>query len=185
MRADRLKQIALTSLVAILALVLYWTWQSTSVSPTSNGQVGGAAGTAQRSAAGAIPAAPDVHLEHLKGEWPKPANTERNLFQFKRKPPPAPAGQAASRSTTIVPSPTAPPGPPPLAPIALKFIGIIERPEKAQRIAMLRDAVGHVFSGAEGAVVEGRFRILKIGVESIEMAYVDGRGRQTIRLSGG
>jgi hypothetical protein len=25
---------------------------------------------------------------------------------------------------------------------------------------------------------------LKIGVESIEMAYLDGRGRQTIRVSG-
>jgi len=39
--------------------------------------------------------------------------------------------------------------------------------------------------GKEGDIIDGRYRILKIGVESIEMAYLDGRGRQTIRLSGG
>ena len=38
--------------------------------------------------------------------------------------------------------------------------------------------------GKEGDIIDGRYRILKIGTESIEMAYVDGRGRQTIRLTG-
>jgi len=32
--------------------------------------------------------------------------------------------------------------------------------------------------------VLGQYRILRISAESIEMAYLDGRGRQTIRLSG-
>jgi hypothetical protein len=41
-----------------------------------------------------------------------------------------------------------------------------------------------VYHGREGDIIEGRYRILKIGIESIEMAEVDGRGRQTIRLSG-
>jgi hypothetical protein len=50
---------------------------------------------------------------------------------------------------------------------------------------MLTDGKGGVpIYGEEGDVVEGRYKILKIGVESIEMAYLDGRGRQTIRLSG-
>ena len=38
--------------------------------------------------------------------------------------------------------------------------------------------------GKEGDIIDGRYRILKIGTESIEMAYPDGRGRQTIRLTG-
>ena len=38
--------------------------------------------------------------------------------------------------------------------------------------------------GKEGDIIDGRYRILKIGTESIEMAYLDGRGRQTIRLTG-
>ena len=40
------------------------------------------------------------------------------------------------------------------------------------------------YYGREGEVIEGRYRIVKIGVESIELAYLDGRGRQTIRQTG-
>jgi len=48
---------------------------------------------------------------------------------------------------------------------------------------VLSDARG-VYYGHEGEIVEGRYRILRIGVESIDLAYVDGRGRQTIRQTG-
>jgi hypothetical protein len=80
--------------------------------------------------------------------------------------------------------PSGPPQPT-VAPIALKFIGIWDMPEQQKRIAILSDGKGGVpIYGAEGETVEGRHKILKIGTESIEMAYLDGRGRQTIRLSG-
>ena len=42
----------------------------------------------------------------------------------------------------------------------------------------------NVFYGREGDIIEGRYRIVRIGLESIEMMHVDGRGQQTIRLSG-
>ena len=51
------------------------------------------------------------------------------------------------------------------------------------RIAALSDGT-FVYHGREGDVIEGRYRIVKIGVESIVMEHVDGRGRQTIRLTG-
>jgi hypothetical protein len=38
--------------------------------------------------------------------------------------------------------------------------------------------------GKEGDIIDGRYRIVRIGAESIELTYLDGRGRQTIRLSG-
>jgi len=38
--------------------------------------------------------------------------------------------------------------------------------------------------GIEGGTVAGRYRVLRIGAESIEMSYLDGRGRQTIRQTG-
>jgi len=81
-------------------------------------------------------------------------------------------------------TPVAPPGPAPPPPIPLKFIGIVEAPTQAKRIAAFVDSTGHSLQGREGEVVAGQYRILKIGAESIEMAYLDGRGRQTIRLSG-
>jgi hypothetical protein len=52
-----------------------------------------------------------------------------------------------------------------------------------KRIAILSDARS-TYYGREGEVLEGRYRIVKIGVESIELTYLDGRGRQTIRQTG-
>jgi hypothetical protein len=63
----------------------------------------------------------------------------------------------------------------------LKFIGVVEQGGK--RVAVLSDGRS-IPSGTEGAIILGQYRILKIGTESIEMSYVDGRGRQTIRLTG-
>jgi len=58
-------------------------------------------------------------------------------------------------------------------------------------LALLQDAVELevdadtvVFHGREGDVIDGRYRIVSIGVESIVLEHVDGRGRQTIRLTG-
>ena len=42
-----------------------------------------------------------------------------------------------------------------------------------------------VYYGGEGDVIEGRYRILRISADSVDLAYVDGRGRRTISLTGG
>jgi hypothetical protein len=120
-----------------------------------------------------------VHLDALEAERPKPGSGQRNLFRFKPKPPPPP------KVTPVDPvpaGPIGPPPPPPLPPITLKFIGVIERP--GQKIAVLSDSSGQPYYGVEGSTIGGRYRVLKIGVESIEMSYLDGRGRQMIRLTG-
>jgi hypothetical protein len=49
---------------------------------------------------------------------------------------------------------------------------------------VLSDGRGSPIYGKEGETVLGQYRVLKIGVESIDIAYADGRGRQTIRLTG-
>jgi len=65
-----------------------------------------------------------------------------------------------------------------------KFIGVLEQGPGKPTIAVLSDSRGNVFHGIEGETIEGRYKILRVGVESIEMSYLDGRGRQTIRLTG-
>jgi hypothetical protein len=66
----------------------------------------------------------------------------------------------------------------------LKYIGDVADPKKpGGKIAVLSDG-RNVFHGREGEVIEGRYRILRIGVESVDLAYLDGRGRQTIRQTG-
>jgi hypothetical protein len=80
------------------------------------------------------------------------------------------------------PVPTGPPTPPPPPRITLKFIGTLDR--KGEKWAILSDATGRTDYAKEGQEIQGRYRILKIGVESIDIAYLDGTGRQTIRLTG-
>ena len=77
----------------------------------------------------------------------------------------------------IAPGPAGPP------PIPLRFIGTVDELARHLKLAVLSDG-RNVFYGREGDIIEGRYRILRIGVESIEMTYVDGRGQQTIRLTG-
>ena len=79
--------------------------------------------------------------------------------------------------------PVVPAGPPPPPPIPLRFIGFVEQPDRRPKLAVLSDGRG-VFYGHEGDIIGGRYRIVRIGLESIEMVYVDGRGQQTIRLTG-
>ncbi len=127
-----------------------------------------------------------VNLEPLGGERPEPGESVRNPFRFKAPPAPAPVPSAVSKPQQQAPAvpPTGPAEPPPLPRIALKYIGDMADPARpGGKIAILSDARG-VYYGREGEVVEGRYRIVKIGIESVDLAYLDGRGRQTIRQNG-
>jgi len=189
MATERGRQLMLGTVVIVLAIVIYRMWPTTSAAevPSSNGSRGGGAAAARQQKAPAAPVAPGVNLEALNREHPSPQASERNLFRFRPKPPPPPPPPPpvfTQPAIPVIPVPTGPPPPPPVPPITLKFIGLMEAPTQKQKIAVLSDGRNAPFLGKEGDIIEGRFRILKIGVESIELAYVDGRGRQTIRLTG-
>ena len=198
METERRRQILLGALAIVLALVVYQAWPRTSAAPaaasnqrrTAAPAAAGTSGTnvtANAASPRGEQSAPDVHLEALGEERPKPGAADRNLFRFKPKapPPPPPSTRPAEAAppVAVAPVPTGPPPPPPPPPITVKLIGIADRADKT-KVAVLSDGLGQPQVGKEGEVVFGRYRILKIGVESIEMAYLDGRGRQTIRLSG-
>ena len=68
-------------------------------------------------------------------------------------------------------------------PFRLKFIGILER-ANGVKWAVLTDGKSGTMFGKDGDIIDGRYVIVKIGTESIEMTYPDGRGRQVIRLTG-
>ena len=129
-----------------------------------------------------------VRLDALTRQRPELQAGNRNPFRFRAVAPPPPPAVAATSGpggagSPMAAGPPVPEGPPPPPPIALKFIGTVEQTPSRLKLAVLSDG-RNVFYGKEGEVIEGRYRIVRIGVESIEMAYVDGRGRQTLRLSG-
>ena len=133
--------------------------------------------------AGAVPV-DDVKLELLTGARAELAEPERNPFRFQPKaPPPAPPRQAAPPRPVDL-APPAPAGPPPIPPIPLRFIGLVDAPNQAGRVAILSDGRGNVFYGKEGDIIEGRYRLVRVGPDAAELSYTDGRGRQTVRLSG-
>jgi hypothetical protein len=121
----------------------------------------------------------EVDLSALDAPKAEPQAIVRNPFRFKPKPPPPPPPGPIRPST---PQDAGPVGPLPPPPIPLKFFGYFEIPGTGL-VANLTDGRG-IYRGKVGDTIEGRYRILRIGVESIDIAYLDGRGRQTIRLNG-
>ena len=156
--------------------------------PQPSNPVSGTTGTRQQAQQRAGQAAVvDVQLEALKAPREEAPEPERNLFRFEVKaPPPAPSRPAAPPPPPLTgpTSPAVPAGPPPPPPIPLRFIGVLNAPTQAGRVAILADGRGNTFQGREGDIIEGRYRLLKIGPDNVEMVYTDGRGRQLIRLAG-
>jgi len=167
---------------------------SSSSSAASSGRPGTRTSRAAKATAGGVlSGVEEVHLAQLTKPEPEPIEGRRNPFTFGPDPKQVAAAAAAEKArasaaaTPVVP--VAPPvaqGPPPVPPpppITLKFFGVVTAPGRIGKVAALGDGK-FVYHGREGSIVEGRYRIVKIGEESIQLEYVDGRGRQTIRLSG-
>lgn len=174
----------LGGLVLLLLAVLVYNRDDDPVSATTASPVRARAAAARAAQAETVEI---VRLDALTRVRPEPQTGARNPFRF--RPTPAPASSVSRPQAggpggaTPLSAPPVPSGPPPPPPIALKFIGVVERAPSPLKLAVLSDG-RNVFYGREGEVIEGRYRIERIGVESIEMSYVDGRGRQTLRLSG-
>jgi hypothetical protein len=166
-------------LVAILVTVTFVVSRGEGPAGTSgapSNQPGRPAGEA------GVPEVADVNLEALKGEHDPPVGPERNLFVFRPKAPPRPVSHEAPPTPAFVP--TGPAGPPALPQIPLKYIGLLEPGGARAKVAILSDGRGSTFHAREGEVIDGRYQLIKIGTDSLELSYVDGRGRQTLRLSG-
>lgn len=182
MPSDRRTQWALAALGVVMAIGA-WTWfgpgSTPSPAPTAAAPRQGATGEAAQ-----LPKAEAmiVKLSALEGKRVGPTDSARNPFQFGARTVDAPSADATPEPVFAPSAPAAPPGPPPLPPIALKFIGTVEKAD-GLKLAVLTNGRAPLY-GKEGDIIDGRYRILSIGIESVDIAYADGRGRQTIRMSG-
>lgn len=126
----------------------------------------------------------EVRLEALKRPRPEAAGGDRNPFRFYSPPvPAAPVSNGTGKPSGPLPPPmpAAPPGPPLPPPIPLKYFGFVETP--SGKVAAFSDC-RVTMRGREGDIIDFRYRLVRIGVESVVMEYRDGRGRTTIRMSG-
>ncbi|MDH4066716.1 MAG: hypothetical protein OEW19_20125 [Acidobacteriota bacterium] len=135
-----------------------------------------------------LPVAESVRLAELAEQRDEPSEATRNPFQFGSRRAPT----SETTSAAPVPVETLKPDNAPAAavasqpqPIQLRFIGLVGLADGTTLAVLVstKDDAPSPLHGKEGDIIDGRYRILKIGTESIELAYLDGRGRQTLRLS--
>lgn len=179
MTARTRKQI--TALGVLIAAILVIAYTQSGETPTEDGsQPSNRTGRGASAERVEVPVV-DLRLDRLNAEREDPGATERNPFRFRPKPvPPSPRVEAPPPPPPVF-APV-PAGPPPPPPIPLKFFGSVEA--QGKRIAYFSDVRGNVIPGKEGDIIEGRYRVLRIGPNSAELAYLDGSGRQTLQFSG-
>ena len=118
---------------------------------------------------------------------PAEPSAGRNPFRF-GVPPPPPRPPAPPPAPYVPPPPTPPPGPPPVPRIPLKYNGmmILVMPETGEqrKFAVLSDGQGGQFKASEGEIVDGRYRLVKIGQDSVLIEWADGTGRMAIQVGG-
>jgi hypothetical protein len=170
--------------VIVLGLIAWTLWPSST--PARAATPPAARARAGRPSAAVVetgPVAP-VKLGALTASRDEPGDAQRNPFRFQPKVvAPKPLPPAPTTPVTDTTRPPVPTGPPPPPPIPLKFIGIVER-ANGVKWAVLTDGKSAPMHGKDGDIIDGKYLIVKIGTESIEMTYTDGRGRQVIRLTG-
>lgn len=99
------------------------------------------------------------------GEYPKPP----------APPPPPPVTEPA-----FVP-PTPPPGPPPPPPLNMTYVGNVQS-DAGLRVAVFITDKKIVLSGKEGEVVGSRMRVVKIGLESVDVEDLTSGRSQRLAL---
>lgn len=136
---------------------------------------------------GAAPGSLEVKLDDLKQAPPGSADTTRNPFRFYVKPPPPPPPRPAPTPALRPKQPGeegyVEPQPPPPPPITVKCFGVLEK--GGTKYAIFSDGKGLPVYAREGQVVFGQYKLLQIGVESVTMSYLDGKGVQRIPVRGG
>ena len=172
----------LAGLLAALVGVAWWNLGPSDPAPPS--QAGGRRPQAAQRDAPDTPVE-TVRLDALDAPRVAPADRARDPFRFRAEAPPAsmgfaPSGGVSGNGTAAGGGEPVLSGPPP---IPLRFIGVVRVTEGQRLIAVLSDGNG-IYRGTDGDIIEGRYRIVQVRPDSIELAYVDGRGQQVIRLSG-
>jgi hypothetical protein len=140
---------------------------------------------------------PTLRLDLLaKLQQVEPPASMRNIFQYSAAPPPAAAGAAAKpvelpKNTPKIainqppPKPPGPPGPPPAPtapPMTFKYYGYKVSRSDGRKEAFLLDGDEIIIAGENDDVKRGRYKVVRIGVNSITIEDTQFKSTQTLPL---
>ena len=183
--------LAVLGTLAVL-LVAYEFWPSSTSAPSAAQTVSSGSGrpATRRTKSGKVIAVveprldPTLELNLLKqSEDIKYAGNGRNIFvagSVATIPKPIAPGVTDANEQARLHMPTPPPPPPP---ITLKFFGFANEPGEPKRVFLSHGE--DVFIAGEGEIVDRRYRVLRIGPNSVEMEDVLYNNRQSIPLTQG
>jgi hypothetical protein len=143
----------------------------------------------------AVAPVPRIDLARVDAPRPRGEAGRRDLFAFGRVPepepeeaepadvgktPPASPGEAAAGAPGAIAS-----GPvtPTLPPLNLKYIGSIEN-KAGVKVAVLITDRKEILTGQAGQVVANRYRIARIGLESVDLEDVGSGQSRRVPLKG-
>jgi hypothetical protein len=177
---QRTRQLTLLGIL-VTVLVVYWVYQP-AAPPARTNMPGTSPSVAKAGTPGSssiLP--PSIRLAALGAPGENP-DTGRNPFRFGAPPPPpappAPAFVPPPVETAPPPPPPPPPWPPP---IQLTLTALWEDVDTKTRGATLLDPKTNAqYQVIQGSTIDGRYKVLKIGEQTVTVAYLDGSGQKTL-----
>src|SRR5438309_3595803 len=174
------KKLAL--MLVLLAAALYlllrnFSGDTTAAAPAITTQPGAAGAPARRGAQSLAlnTEDPSLRLDLLRAsESTQYKGTGRNIFNAEPPEIPKPPSPWAH-------APIGPPPPPPPPPINLKFFGFASRPGEPKKVFLSQD--GDTFVAGEAEIVDRRYRVGHIGINTVEITDVLNNHTQTIPLT--
>jgi hypothetical protein len=167
-------------LAAVAALALVYTVTRGKDRPSA---APAADGRAARS--GSEPDLPRVGLDRVRAAESRPAAGQRDVFAFGAEPrveSVPEAAVAAGPPPELEPTPIPVPTPTPLPALTVKYIGSLEK--KGLKVAFFLTEKKEVVSGQAGETVMNRFRVVRIGFESVDVQQVGAEQVQRLPLKG-
>lgn len=131
---------------------------------------------------------PVVGLERVRQAVVRPEVGRRDIFDFGADPREEQQRREEERLQQMPvpdpdPTPTPVPTPTPLPPLTVKYIGSLES-KPGLKVAFFVTEKKEVVSGQVGETVMNRFRVVRIGFESVDVQQVGAEQTQRLPLKG-
>jgi hypothetical protein len=183
---ERNRQLTRLGMLLVVLAGVLWYWSGTTTVPPT--PASNQANNAGRSDPGQLPVPESVQLGSLRPSA-ELAEAGRNPFVFGQREAASPPGSAFLTTPQTGPPPGVVPSAPPVPqgppPIPLRLAGMTVATSGGRTLVTLKDPSSDaLYQAFEGDIVDGRYRVVKVGVQSVVVSYLDGSGIRTLPLGG-